>query len=86
MAGCASSPRPKQHPATQHQEDIDMSIDKNRIAGAAKQAKGATKEAIGDLVGDKSMELSGKAKKIEGKVQSAVGKAKDNMKTVMKKR
>ena len=43
-----------------------MSIDKNRIAGAAKQAKGATKEAFGDLVGDKSMELSGKAKKIEG--------------------
>jgi len=86
MAGCASGPRPGQYRAMQYKEDSDMSIDRNRIAGAAKQAKGATKEAVGDLIGDKSMEISGKARKIEGKAQSAMGKVKDDIKDVMKKR
>ncbi len=32
-----------------------MNIDKNCISAAAKQAAGAIKEAVGKLVGDKSM-------------------------------
>ena len=52
-----------------------MSINKNRIAGAAKQAAGATKQATGKLVGNKRLERSGAVEKIEGKAQSAFGKA-----------
>jgi uncharacterized protein YjbJ (UPF0337 family) len=43
-------------------------MDKNRIAGAAKQAKGAVKEA------------AGKGDKVEGKIQNAVGGLKDALK------
>jgi uncharacterized protein YjbJ (UPF0337 family) len=54
-------------------------MDKDRIEGAAKQAKGAIKEAAGKVVGDAKLEASGKADKIEGKVQNAIGGAKDAM-------
>jgi uncharacterized protein YjbJ (UPF0337 family) len=52
-------------------------MDKDRIAGAAKQAKGAVKEAAGKLTGDAKLESEGKADKVAGKVQNAVGGAKD---------
>jgi uncharacterized protein YjbJ (UPF0337 family) len=52
-------------------------MDKNRIAGAAKEAAGKIKETAGKVVGDKKMEAEGSAKKTEGKVQNAVGGAKD---------
>ena len=61
-----------------------MSINKNRITGAAKQAAGATKEAVGHLVGDTDLEVSGKIEKTEGKLQSAAGKAMDNLKDLAK--
>ncbi len=52
-------------------------MDKDRIAGAAKKAGGKVKETAGKFVGDKKMEAEGSAKKIEGKIQNAVGGAKD---------
>jgi uncharacterized protein YjbJ (UPF0337 family) len=52
-------------------------MDKDRVAGAAKQARGKIKETAGKAVGDKKMEAEGSAKKAEGKVQNAVGGAKD---------
>lgn len=52
-------------------------MDKDRIAGAAKQAKGAVKDAAGKLVGDPKLQAEGKADKAEGKAQSAVGGVKD---------
>jgi len=61
-----------------------MSINKNRISGAAKQAVGATKEAVGHMVGDKSMEVSGKVEKVEGMLQSGAGKASDPLKYLAK--
>lgn len=61
-----------------------MSIDKNRIKGAAKQAAGATKEAVGQLVGDKGMELRGTITKTEGKLQRAAGRASDTLKDMAK--
>ncbi|MBU8539503.1 CsbD family protein [Falsiroseomonas tokyonensis] len=54
-------------------------MDKDRIEGAGKQAKGAIKEGIGKATGDTSMQVEGKADKAEGKVQNAVGGAKDKV-------
>jgi len=55
-------------------------MDKDRIAGAAKQAKGALKEAAGKVVGDAKLQGEGKAEKAAGTVQNAVGGMKDAMK------
>lgn len=52
-------------------------MDKDRIAGAAHQAKGAVKEAAGKVVGDKKTEAEGATEKAAGKVQNSVGGAKD---------
>lgn len=55
-------------------------MDKDRIAGAAHQAKGAVKEAAGKMTGDKKTQAEGAAEKAAGKVQNAVGGAKDAVK------
>ena len=55
-------------------------MDKDRIAGSAKQVKGAVKEVVGKAVGDTKLESEGKADKIEGKVQNAIGGVKDTLK------
>lgn len=52
-------------------------MDKQRIKGMANQAKGAAKEALGKAVGDAKLTTEGKADKVKGKVQNAVGGAKD---------
>lgn len=58
--------------------------DKDRIRGAANQAKGAIKEGAGKLVGDPKLEVEGKADKTKGKVQSAIGGAKDAVRDAVK--
>lgn len=55
-------------------------VDKDRIAGAAKQVKGAVKQAVGKVVGDAKLEAAGKADKAEGKVQNKIGGLKDTLK------
>lgn len=55
-------------------------MDKNRVIGAAKQMAGCAKQAAGKLVGDTKLQADGKAEKIEGAIQNAVGGAKDTMK------
>ncbi|WP_430512197.1 CsbD family protein [Pannonibacter phragmitetus] len=52
-------------------------MDKNRIKGAVKQTEGAIKESTGKLTGDASLEMKGKRRKEEGRIQKAYGKAKD---------
>jgi uncharacterized protein YjbJ (UPF0337 family) len=52
-------------------------IDKDRIEGSAKQAKGAVKEVIGKVTGDAKLEAEGKSDKVAGKVQNAIGGLKD---------
>ncbi len=52
-------------------------MDKDRIGGAFKQAKGAVKDAVGKLTGDTKMQAEGKTDKVEGKVQNTVGGVKD---------
>ena len=52
-------------------------MDKDRVIGSAKVAKGKVKEAVGKAVGDSKLEAEGKVDKIEGTVQNAVGGLKD---------
>jgi uncharacterized protein YjbJ (UPF0337 family) len=55
-------------------------MDKDRIAGSAKQTKGAIKEAAGKALGDAKLTADGKSDKAEGKVQNAIGGLKDALK------
>jgi uncharacterized protein YjbJ (UPF0337 family) len=52
----------------------------HRISGSAKQIKGAVKQGVGNAIGDAKLQSEGKANKIEGKVQNAVGGLKDALK------
>lgn len=55
-------------------------MDKDRIEGSIEQAKGKVKEIAGKAIGDAKLESEGKAQKIAGKVQNAIGGAKDAVK------
>ena len=55
-------------------------MNKDRIAGAVKEAKGSVKETIGKALGDAKMQSDGKAEKVVGKVQNAIGGLKDALK------
>jgi uncharacterized protein YjbJ (UPF0337 family) len=55
-------------------------MDKDRVVGSAKQIKGVVNQAVGKAVGDANLESEGKADKIEGKVQNAIGGIKDTLK------
>jgi uncharacterized protein YjbJ (UPF0337 family) len=52
-------------------------MDKDRIAGSAKEVIGGIKEAAGKAVGDAKLTADGKAEKVEGKIQNAIGGIKD---------
>ena len=54
-------------------------MDKDRIKGAADQAKGAIKETFGKATGDAKTQAEGKADKAAGKAESALGGAKDTV-------
>ena len=54
-------------------------MDKDRIKGAAEQAKGKVKEQAGKLTGDQKLQSEGKADKAAGKVQNTVGGLKDSL-------
>jgi uncharacterized protein YjbJ (UPF0337 family) len=58
-------------------------MDKDRVSGAAKQARGSVKETAGKLMGDSKMHAEGKAEKMVGKTQNAIGAAKDSMRDAM---
>jgi uncharacterized protein YjbJ (UPF0337 family) len=60
-------------------------MDKDRIAGSAKQAGGAIKEGLGKIAGDQKLQTEGSAERIAGKVQNTIGGAKDAIRDAMKK-
>jgi uncharacterized protein YjbJ (UPF0337 family) len=60
-------------------------MDKDRIAGSAKEAKGAVMEGIGKVIGDAKLQAEGQADKSEGKLQNAIGGAKDAVRDALKK-
>lgn len=59
-------------------------MDKDRIAGSTKQAKGAIKQAAGKMTGDSKLKAEGAADKTAGKVQNAIGGAKDSIRQATK--
>jgi uncharacterized protein YjbJ (UPF0337 family) len=60
-------------------------MDKDRVSGSAKQMKGTIKETAGKLMGDAKIQAEGKAEKTAGKIQNAVGGAKDAVRDALKK-
>ena len=54
-------------------------MDKDRIEGAAEQAKGKVKEVAGKLTGDSKLEGEGKADQVTGKIQNTIGGIKDTV-------
>ncbi|MEH2472278.1 uncharacterized protein YjbJ (UPF0337 family) [Nitrobacteraceae bacterium AZCC 2161] len=52
-------------------------MDKDRFAGAAKDAAGKVESAVGDLTGDTETKASGRAREASGTVQNLYGQAKD---------
>ena len=60
-------------------------MDKDRVEGSSKQAKGAMKDTAGKVTGDTKLQTEGKADKAAGKVQNAVGGAKDKVREKMDK-
>ena len=54
-------------------------MDKDRIEGAAEQAKGKIKEVAGKITGDSKTEAEGKAEQVKGKVRNTVGGIKDTL-------
>jgi uncharacterized protein YjbJ (UPF0337 family) len=63
----------------------EYDMDKDRIAGSAKQAGGTIKEAAGKVTGDVKLKAEGSAEKSAGKVQNAIGGAKDAVRDTLKK-
>jgi len=55
-------------------------MDKDRIAGAAKEIKGSVKETIGKALGDSKLQSDGRVDQVAGKVQNAIGGLKDALK------
>jgi uncharacterized protein YjbJ (UPF0337 family) len=60
-------------------------MDKDRVEGSGKQAKGAVKETWGKVTGDAKTEAEGKTEKAAGKVQNAVGGMKDAAREALEK-
>jgi uncharacterized protein YjbJ (UPF0337 family) len=60
-------------------------VDTDRLKGMGKQAAGSVKEAIGKVVGDKKTEAEGSNEKNVGKIQNAVGGAKDAIRQAVRK-
>jgi uncharacterized protein YjbJ (UPF0337 family) len=59
-------------------------MDKDRSAGIGHQIKGSVKEVAGKVTGDKKLQAEGKGEKVGGKVQNAVGGAKDSLRDATK--
>jgi len=73
------------HPRFNRDRKQTAMPDKDRIKGAGNQAKGAIKKGIGNLTGDSKLKAEGEADTLKGKVQSAIGGAKDSVRDAVKK-
>jgi uncharacterized protein YjbJ (UPF0337 family) len=60
-------------------------MNKNQAEGSADQVKGAVKEAVGRLVGDKRVEAEGKKDQAAGKLQEQIGDVVEVLSNVLKK-
>jgi len=57
-----------------------MGATADRIKGATNQAVGKGKQAVGEATGSTRLQAEGAGQELKGKVQSATGKAKDEVK------
>lgn len=60
-------------------------MENDKLKGAVDQTKGAIKEAVGKTIGDKKMQAEGSVDKLTGKLESAVGDAKETLRDVVNK-
>lgn len=60
-------------------------MDKDRVAGTAKQAKGSMKHLAGKVLGDSKLKAESSAEKLAGKAQNAAGSVKDAVRDAAKK-
>jgi uncharacterized protein YjbJ (UPF0337 family) len=58
-------------------------MDKDRMAGSAKQVGGAIKEGFGKATGDAKLKSDGSAEKTGGKIQNAIGGVKDTVRDAL---
>jgi uncharacterized protein YjbJ (UPF0337 family) len=58
-------------------------VNKDQVAGMAKQVKGSVKQAAGKATGNRRTEAEGTADKIAGKVQKAYGDVKDKIRKAL---
>ena len=56
-------------------------MNKDRIEGVAKEGAGSMKEAVGKAVGNDKLVIKGATEKATGKIQNAIGIAKDAFKS-----
>ena len=56
-------------------------MNKDRIEGSAKQAKGSIEVAAGKVLGDAKLVAEGRQDKVAGKIQNVIGGIKDAVKT-----
>jgi uncharacterized protein YjbJ (UPF0337 family) len=59
-------------------------MDKDRIKGSFDQAKGKVKETAGDVTGDDKLKGEGLGDQLKGKVENALGGAKDKIRETLK--
>ena len=57
---------------------------REHVSGAFNKAKGAVKEAVGKVTGNKKMQAAGKADKAKGTIQNVAGDVKDRARSVTK--
>jgi uncharacterized protein YjbJ (UPF0337 family) len=62
-----------------------LQMDHDRSEGIGHQIKGAVKEGVGKVTGDTKTEAEGTAERAGGKVQNAVGGAKDAVRDAVTK-
>jgi uncharacterized protein YjbJ (UPF0337 family) len=55
-------------------------VNRDQVAGLAKQMKGSVKQAAGKATGNRQTQVEGAADKLAGKVQKAYGDVKDKVK------
>ncbi len=60
-------------------------MDKDRIAGAAKDAAGKVESVVGKVTGDERTEVSGRTREAEGTVQNLYGQVKDGVRDASEK-
>ena len=58
-------------------------VNKDQVAGLAKQVKGSVKQAAGKATGNRQTQAEGTADKVAGKVQKAYGDVKDKVRKAL---